>query len=473
LCGERMDDSNIRVNYTPGRLPTFWDRSVIFFANLMALFYGNEGATQELTDCVGGVETYGGRLCPLINVLFAGGENLLVLESEPDEALLQYFAQELDLDLPEVVVLPHSRYLDLAEILATHVQADNICPSLDPALEESDDSATLRISRHPAKWIDGFVTDEVLTDAARILDKQTIIVPAASHCGNNKLRLHRFLEQAGFPTFDTVIIDSAQEFPRAAETLRQMGYRKIVAKAQVGASGIGMHKFDSATPAIDVLGETMFYEGEVLVQGWLDASCEEIESIGSPSMQLFLDETTANIYDVTEQILSEESVHEGNCSPPPFWCPEIESQMHEQTAAVCRWLHENGYRGTASVDFLVVKRKGEFRVFVCEVNARVTGATYPSVLARRFCPEGHWLMRNLRIDVPIPSAELLANLRDNAHLLNSESKQGVLPVNFNLHDDGLVSKGQFLCVGADEHTCLEYLMEAAAVLPVKWTYDRD
>ena len=468
-----MDDSNIRVNYAPGRLPKFWDRSVIFFANLLALFYGNEGATQELTDCVGGVETYGGRLCPLINLLFTGSDNLLVLESHPDEGLLNYFSGELGLDLPEVVVLSHAAYPDLAALLTRAMEARNLSHVADGVAESSEEVAAARIAGHPAKWIDGFVTDEVLTQAAQILGMRTIIEPAASHCGNNKLRLHRFLEETGYPIFDTVVIESVEEFPQAAETLRRQGYQRIVAKAQVGASGIGMHKLDAAAPDVDILGETMFYEGDVLVQGWLDETCDGVESVGSPSMQLFLDETTVNIYDVTEQILSEASVHEGNSSPPPFWCEEIESPMHDQTVAVGRWLHENGYRGTASVDFLVIKRNGAVEVYVCEVNARVTGATYPSVLARHFCPHGHWLMRNLRIEVPISSGELLANLRQKDHLLEGGSSEGVVPVNFNLSNEGLVTKGQFLCIGRDEHTCLEYLMGAAAVLPVKWTYDRD
>lgn len=461
-----MEDSNVRVNYAPGQLPKFWDRSVIFFANLLALFYGNEGATQELTDCVGRVETYGGRLCPLIDLLFTGGNNLLVLESEPDEVLLDYFSGELGLTLPQVVVFPHSRYPDLPGILTDELEAIK-------ASQPPGNSAVASIVAHPAEWIDGFVTDDVLTDTARILNRQTIIAPDASHCGNNKLLLHRFLEEGNFPAFDTVVIDSVEEFPHAAEKLRRQGYQKIVAKAQVGASGIGMHKFDAAAPDIDVLGEAMFYEGEVLVQGWLDNTCDGVEPVGSPSMQLFLDETTVNIYDVTEQILSEASVHEGNSSPPLFWCDEIEKPMHDQAAAVGRWLHNNGYRGTASVDFIVIRRNGQVEVFVCEVNARVTGATYPSVLARRFCPHGHWLMRNLRIEHPIPSAELLSNLREKDHLLFNDSQEGLLPVNFNLNDQGLVTKGQFLCIGRDDHTCFEYLMAAADVLPVKWTYDRD
>ena len=70
--------------------------------------------------------------------------------ARPDEALLQYFAQELDLDLPEVVVLPHSRYLDLAEIwLLTFKLTISALPG--SGTEESDDSATLRISRTSGK----------------------------------------------------------------------------------------------------------------------------------------------------------------------------------------------------------------------------------------------------------------------------------------------------------------------------------
>lgn len=468
-----MHDTNVRVNYAPGRLPVFWDRSVVFFANLLSLFYGNEGATQQLTACVGGVESYGGRLCPLLNLLFAGCENLLVLESPPDESLLAYFSEDLGLDLPEVVVLSHRDYRQLADLLAGQInQGPGSTSKPDCAPGES---ASRRIAEHPAGWIDGFVTDDVLTRTADLLAKRTIIAPDASRRGNNKLLLHRFVEESGFPVFDTVVIESPEQLPAAARSLRNLGYRQIVAKSQVGASGIGMHRFDAEDPALGNLGEHMFYEGAVLVQGWLDDTCDETTVVGSPSMQLFLDESSVNVYDVTEQILSEDSVHEGNSSPPPFWgvSPEIETAMRDQACAVGRWLHETGYRGTASVDFLVARRQEHICVYVCEVNARVTGATYPAVLARRFCPEGHWLMRNLRFEVPIRGRELLADLRRPGHLLGEASTQGVMPINFNVNSEGLVSKGQFLCLGPDEHTCLEYLMAAADVLPVKWTYDRD
>jgi hypothetical protein len=219
----------------------------------------------------------------------------------------------------------------------------------------------------------------------------------------------------------------------------------------------------------------MFFEGPCLVQGWLDEQVPGVGFIGSPSMQMFLDDSTVHLFDVTDQILSVDSVHEGNEAPPPFWTeyPEVERAMREQSAAVGRWLHDAGYRGTASGDFHVIQRSGQTEVRLCEVNARVTGATYPSVLARRFLPEGAWLMRNVRFDPPVSSRELLQALQRAGHCFMPGSAGGVLPINFNADHDDLVRKAQFLCLGASSADCLQHLLSAAEILPVKWTYDRD
>ncbi len=451
------------VNYAPGQLPPFWDRSVVFFANLLGLFFGNVGAMKELAAKVGGIESYGGRLCPLIDLLFRGRDNLLVLESPPDESLLRYFTGELGLSIPDHLILDHADYKTLCEVLET------------TGGEADLQTAAARIAAHPAAWIDGFVTDEVLTSVARCLGKQTLVTADISRRSNNKLLLHRFLQQQGFPVFDTHTAESRGDIASAAASLRKKGYRHIVVKAQVGASGIGMQRLEAADPAVGQIESYMFHEGLCLVQGWVDGKLPGIEPFGSPSVQMFLDETTVWLYDVTEQILSAESVHEGNIAPPLWWNeePQIAAQLHRQAEATGRWLHDTGYRGTASADFLVVRCRGRFDVRLCEVNARVTGATYPAVLARRFCPGGSWLMRNLVFDPPLPGSELLAALHRAGHLCLAGADHGVLPINFNANQTGQIRKGQFLCLGRDQNTCLDYLMHSAGVLPVTWTYDRD
>lgn len=449
----------VRIEYEPGRLPAFWDRSVIFFANLMGLFYGNVGAIDELAAKIGGIETYGGRLCPLLNLLFRGPKNLLVLEGEPDASLLRYFADDVGLSLPEHVVLPHQQY----RTLLADVRAERGTPAIE------------RIAGHSAAWIDGMVTDDVLAGVAGILGKQTVVAPEVSRRSNNKLRVHLFLEQQGFPVFDTGVAERAEDIPALAARLRSQGYRRMVVKAQVGATGIGMLKLDTEKPRLEALPRHMFFEGPCLVQGWLNEDAPGVRAIGSPSVQMFFDDQACYLYDVTEQILSGESIHQGNIAPPPYWrdLPELEEPIRQQAVAVGRWLHEDGYRGTASADFLVVERAGRIQVHMCEVNARVTGATYPAVLARRLCPGGCWLMRNLMLDPPLAGHELLEALRTTDHLYRGQTIGGVLPINFHANRAGLVGKTQFLAFGGDAAACVEYINQAANVLPVNWKYSRD
>ena len=127
------------------------------------------------------------------------------------------------------------------------------------------------------------------------------------------------------------------------------------------------------------------------------------------------------------------------------------------------------------MDFLLVEREGGAapEVYVCEINARVTGATYPSVLARHFTPEGAWLLRNLRLGEPVEGGRLLEMLDWPGHLFHHGNAFGVLPINFNFGSDGFVHKGQFLCLAATPEECEEYLRAAESDLPVAWTVDRD
>jgi hypothetical protein len=121
----------------------------------------------------------------------------------------------------------------------------------------------------------------------------------------------------------------------------------------------------------------------------------------------------------------------------------------------------------------VIERGGQVEVRVCEINARVTGATYPSVLARHFRPHGAWLMRNLRFRSVLDAGQLLGAMRTADCLFTPDRRWGVLPINFNPDEQGRIHKGQFLCLGDNVDQCKEALELAASVLPVSWSYDRD
>ena len=51
-----------------GEVPPTTGRSVIFFANLQSIFFEDEEETQALSDTVHGLESYGGRLIPVLNL---------------------------------------------------------------------------------------------------------------------------------------------------------------------------------------------------------------------------------------------------------------------------------------------------------------------------------------------------------------------------------------------------------------------
>jgi hypothetical protein len=446
----------------PGELPAFWDRSVVFFANLMSMFFGNIEQMNQLNKEVSGARTYGGRLIPVIDILFQGGRNLLVLEKEPNESILNYQQGVLKLSLPNFVILPREFYEAINEANRTKHNPNEI------------ENLMGQISSHPAKWTDGFVTDERLVLWSRRVNKSPINTEDECRRANNKLHLHNYLLERGLPVFDTEVAVSPFDVKRCLKALRANGYERAVAKSQIGASGIGMIHLETSMPEVE-LPAYMFYEGPCLIQGWICAGFQAIESVDSPSVQLFVGDQSIHIYDITEQILSKDSIHEGNIAPPPYLerYAGLEDELILQAALAAEWLYTNGYRGTASVDFLVVKRLGKFEVRICEINARVTGATYPSVLSRRFIPNGAWLMRNVKTDMPMEGEELLKLIDGAGALYHLGKSEGFLPINFNLNESGKVIKGQFLYLAKDTNTCIEALENLSAVLPMGWQYDRD
>ncbi|MFP6866391.1 MAG: hypothetical protein VCA35_10660 [Roseibacillus sp.] len=409
------------VQANPGTLPPARPGNVAYFANLSCMFFDNEELTRELRRCVKTLSTYGGRLLPIISLLWSGEENLLLVERLPLQLCHDYFGQELDLRLPRLLTYePRAPFS--AELEST-------------------------IRATPDAFLDGFVTDQHLVSAAERTGSRLAGSLAGSRLGNDKVLLNRFLKEAGELVFDGLEVSSPAEVAPAVAELASRGYHSAAAKSAIGASGIGLIRFPTADPP--PIPDCHFHEGPCLIEGWLDNTVDRISHIASPSVQMVVTEDTVHLYDITDQILGEDSVHEGNVAPPvSFNDRSLEEELLRQAGLTGRWLHHQGYRGTASTDFhLAFLNSGETELRVCEINARVTGATYPSLLARHFQPEGAWSMRNLRLPTPEDGSRILESLDQASLLYRRGAACGVLPVNLNLEEDGLVSKGQFLFMG--------------------------
>lgn len=443
----------------PGTLPVMWDRSVVYFANILSLFYGNEQEITALREEVGTLESYGSRLIPIINIIFRKGSNTLFLERTPEKSLLDYFTHTLNLSLPEIKVLSRRNYLSMGRQKGEDRQ--NVKDHLD-ALRKND-----------AQWIDGYVTDVQLARIAEITQKKTISSINGSYHGNNKVLLHQHIEKNGLPIFDTHIANNIKEVKACFIKLKAYGYRSAVVKASIGASGIGMMKVELSQDS-NRIPEYLFYEGPCLVQGWLDQTVKGVRYIGSPSVQMFIKDKDITLHDITEQILSKESVHEGNISPPTFVeYKEVKDELLSQAELAGLWLHDQGYRGTGSTDFHLIKRNGQYEVRICEINARVTGSTYPSMLAHTLMPKGAWLMRNLRFSPPQMSEELLSLLVQENLLFEPGGSKGILPINLNTNDRKEVVKGQFLILGKSHQDVFSLLKKICENHEFKGIYDRD
>jgi len=452
------------VIQTQGYTPRLWaDRTAIFFTNVQGMFFENAALTETLMDKFVHAESYGSRLVPVMGLLYQGGVNAVVLEGAPDEALCRYFADDLGLQLPEIHVLSHADYLALGR-------------SLESETASPTHELISKLIANDAPLVDGFVTDATIARIARRLGKRTLSTREGSKNGNNKLLLHRHLESMGLPVFDTELATQPAEVRACIQALAKRGFRHAVVKSQLGASGVGLMKVETTTtePMVPV---AFFHEGPVMVQGWMETGRDGITTVHSPSVQMFLDDDAVYLYDLTEQILSHESVHEGNESPPPYLdaLPDLAVELFRQAGVAGQWLHAQGYRGTASADFLVARleAQGAFHAYVCEVNARLTGATYPSMLARHFLPRGAWLMRNLILKEATSGQAVLRYLEKHGDLFHPGMERGVIPENFILNEHGRVKKGQFLCIGSSTAECHELLLKAERDLPIDWDYLKD
>jgi hypothetical protein len=307
------------------------------------------------------------------------------------------------------------------------------------------------------------------------LQKRTVSTFEGSKNGNNKYLLYRYQLERKLPIFETLLAANPTEVPSILNRLHERGYGKAVIKAQIGASGYGMIKLPTRKPQLESIPNYLFFEGPCMVQGWLDEEVPGVHRIGSPSIQMFLDDKTVSLFDWTEQILSDDSVHQGNMSPPPYipQYPELNEELFRQGAIAGEWLHAQGYRGTASTDFLVIEKDGHVQVIICEINARVTGATYPAVLARHFMPNGCWSMRNIQFRKSLDGDRLLSLIDDAQVLYRPGEAKGIIPFNFNTDEQGKVIKCQFLCLAANHEQGSEVLARAWNELPVEWGYDRD
>lgn len=440
-----------------GRLPPLWRESAIFFSNLDCIFFGHPEKTRQLIENVTGFHGYGCRLLPILGLMFRGNNNLLLLQEEPEPAVVHYFAKRLNLPLPAVEIIEVPPTCGVGQFLY-------------------NEKMRQRLRSHPAPILDGYITDPHLESMASDLGKRLINSHQSCRDANDKMLLNRFLQQAGLPAFDGGEAMPGRDIDRCFAELRGLGYRRAVVRSSLGASGFGMAIAELTDTGPPTFLEHLFPKERVLVQGWIEEGNRGVDRIFSPSVQFFCDETgKVTLYDITDQLLSRCSIHEGNLSPPVSFAAggAIEAEILRQAEIVTSWVASVGYKGTGSIDFLICEAVDTISVYTCEVNARVTGATYPSLLAHHFNREGAWLMRNISLAPCMSAGEFLDFMERKGVLYLPGLARGILPLNLILDKDKLITKCQLLVIAGKTEECLEMIETFPALLPSSCVFDRD
>jgi len=450
-------NNSVTVEVKLGKLPPLWRESVIFYANLDCIFFGQPEKTRQLVDNVSGFYGYGSRLLPILGLMFQGDRNLLLLRQEPDPIVMHYFSERLGLKLPDIEIIEKTPACGISRI-------------------NYDARVRQRLRAHPARILDGYVTDPSLEAMADDLDKRLINSHRSCRDANDKILLNRFLRQVGLPVFDGGEATIGQDLDECFIALREMGYLKAAVRSSLGASGFGM-----AITRLDDEGQSsfpahLFSEKKVLVQGWIEEGRRSVTRIVSPSVQFFCgDDDKVTLYDITDQLLSKSSIHEGNISPPISLAADndIQKEILRQAEIVTSWVASTGFRGTGSIDFVVCGTNKKATVYTCEVNARVTGATYPSLLALHFNSGGAWLMRNVSFGPCMTGQEFFALLEKKNILYLPGRPQGILPLNLIEAENREVTKCQLLFLAGDTGRCLEMIENFPKLLPASCVFDRD
>ena len=158
--------------------------------------------------------------------------------------------------------------------------------------------------------------------------------------------------------------------------------------------------------------------------------------IASPNILMQIEPDGGNIFcvSITDQILTNKLVHEGNISPSNT--KTIEGMLNS-AREISKWLQAEGYRGLAGFDFgeYFSTETGELNYFLAEINPRTNGSAYPKFLMEH--------LNRIQIKKGRPSIEAFVSARLETkadsfselrelygHLFfNSETGKGLVPYN--------------------------------------------
>lgn len=221
---------------------------------------------------------------------------------------------------------------------------------------------------------------------------------------------------------------------------------RVIIKGAYGASGsstlIVENNSESIRQALNKIAEksdNRIYIIEVM-----------LDVIVSPNVLMYIEPGSGRIscVSVTEQILTEKLVHEGNVYPPSA---KTVRGMMSSARKISKWLVAEGYSGLVGFDFgeYLCMETRNLTYFFAEINPRTNAAAYPKALM------GHLNMQQRQKGRPYIETFLSSNIRTKAtsfaqlnelygHLFfKSKTGKGCVPYNTGCLENGKFSLAVF------------------------------
>jgi hypothetical protein len=214
---------------------------------------------------------------------------------------------------------------------------------------------------------------------------------------------------------------------------------RVIIKGSYGASGSSLVIVESSPESVkNALSKIANSSGNsiYIVE-------EMLEVTVSPNILMHIEPDYRRISSVcvTDQLLSDDLVHQGNAYPSGA---TTLAEMISSAQGLSRWLQGNGYSGLVGFDFgeYAVPGTGEFKHFLAEINPRINGATYPKSLMEHLNRKqrqkgGPFIEAFLakRIETKVGSFAELSELY--GHLFfDPETARGLVPYNIGCLEHG-------------------------------------
>ena len=252
---------------------------------------------------------------------------------------------------------------------------------------------------------------------------------------NNKSNYRKVLRELKLPLipgYQTNLEKAKRHF----KELKKRGFKKVVLKKERSVSGFSVFVTEKEEDFDQCLKDNLSEQKSFVLEGFI----EDVRY--SPNFQYFITENNVEFIVATDQILEKDRVSYSGNLYPSFLIkkPAVLKTINEMSEKICGYLQTKRCFGLAGIDYIVTKQG---KVYSTEVNARINGSTFPSLIIEKLFGEDaniHWLFKTFHFK-PVSFENLFNKFK---YFIKKRGDFGVLPIGVDLLES--MGEGQFMII---------------------------